>query len=556
MHTSLRTARDTLVERESSDDPFNWPDVGPHFNWAHDWFDAFARGCDETGLVIVAESGEARSYSFADLVDGSDRVGAFLSARGVRQGDAVILMLGNQVELWMTMLALIKIGAVIIPTTSAVTPVELRDRIERGNASAIVCNPEDVARVRDVGSPQVITSEELREAEELPATPLPHPGNSSDDRLLLYFTSGTTSRPKLVEHTHTSYPVGHLTTMYWLGLRPGDVHLNISAPGWAKHAYSMFFAPWLAQATVVAFNYERFDAPSLLRVLAEHHITTFCAPPTVWRMLIKADLSGGPGALRELMSAGEPLNAEVIQQVRAAWGLTIRDGYGQTETTLLVGNTSGLTVKPGSMGRPLIPGAIVLVDPATGQPHPTEGEVCVDLSTSPVNIMTGYQGDEVRNAEAMAGGFYHTGDLACMDSEGYITFIGRDDDVFKSSDYKISPFELESVLVEHPAVLEAAVVPSPDPVRLAVPKAYVAIAPGHVPDQATADSIFRHARQHLPPYLRVRKLEFVELPKTTSGKIRRTELRSREADAPAGAAEFVDGSAGARSRPIDEVAPA
>jgi acetyl-CoA synthetase len=250
-------------------------------------------------------------------------------------------------------------------------------------------------------------------------------------------------------------------------------------------------------------------------------------------MLINADLSGGPGELREAIAAGEPLNPEVISQVEQKWGLTIRDGFGQTETTACVANTPGQAVKPGSMGRPLPGVPVVLVDPASGTlvDGSGEGELCLDLSARPLTLMTGYQEDPERNTDAMAGGWYHTGDVAERDDDGYITFLGRTDDVFKASDYKISPFELESVLIEHPAVAEAAIVPAPDPVRLAVPKAYVALVDGHAADAGTAKSILRHAREHLAPYQRVRRLEFYELPKTISGKIRRVELRKREVEA-------------------------
>jgi acetyl-CoA synthetase len=306
------------------------------------------------------------------------------------------------------------------------------------------------------------------------------------------------------------------------------VHLNISSPGWAKHAWSCFFAPWIAEATIFIYNYARFDAAALLTQLRERQVTTFCAPPTVWRMLINADLSDGPGDLREVIGAGEPLNPEVIEQVRKHWGLTLRDGYGQTETTAQVGNAPGSVVKPGSMGRPLPGVPVVLVDPVTAKPSPDEGEICLDLSQHPLNLMTGYQGDEERNAEAMAGGYYHTGDVASIDSDGYLTYIGRTDDVFKASDYKISPFELESVLIEHPAVAEAAVVPAPDEVRLAIPKAYVVLAPGHEPTEETALAILKYTRERLAPFQRVRRLEFTDLPKTISGKIRRVELRARE----------------------------
>jgi acetyl-CoA synthetase len=278
---------------------------------------------------------------------------------------------------------------------------------------------------------------------------------------------------------------------------------------------------------VFVYNYDRFDAPGLLAQIRRCGVTSFCAPPTVWRMLIQADLSGGPGSLREVVAAGEPLNPEVIEQVQEQWGLTIRDGFGQTETAVQVANSPGQDLVPGSMGRPLPGVPAVLVDPLTGRPA-DEGEICLDLAQSPVGLMTGYTDDPQRHAEAMAGGYYHTGDIARRDAEGCITYIGRTDDVFKSSDYKISPFELESVLIEHPAVAEAAVVPAPDPLRLSVPKAFVVLAAGWPPGEATARAIFEHARQRLAPFQRVRRLEFADLPKTISGKIRRVDLRDLE----------------------------
>ena len=280
------------------------------------------------------------------------------------------------------------------------------------------------------------------------------------DPLFLYFTSGTTALPKLVEHTQVSYPIGHLSTMYWLAAQPGDVHLNISSPGWAKHAWSNVFAPWNAEACVLILNAARFSARRLLDTLTRCSVTSLCAPPTVWRMVIQEDLSAWHPPLREVLSAGEPLNPEVIEQVRRAWGLTIRDGYGQTETTAQIGNTPDQPVKPGSMGRPL-PGYVIdLIDPASGA-HGETGEICIDLSQRPLALMVGYRDNFAHTAEVMRDGFYHTGDVASRDSDGYITYVGRADDVFKSSDYRISPFELESVLIEHPAVAEAAVVPSP-----------------------------------------------------------------------------------------------
>jgi acetyl-CoA synthetase len=560
---AFRAARDQLLtwrgDRQAAVSKFRWPEVGDRFNWAVDWFDVIARGNEQPGLVILEEADAvegkpAESWSFDTLARRSDQVAAWLAGQGVRKGDAVIVMLGNQVELWEAMLGIIKLGAVIMPTTTAVGPADLRDRIERGGARFVVVNASDSAKFDDVpgdygrlavtrGGPAPDGWESFDDAYRLDVPPAEHPGTAPGDRLLLYFTSGTTSQPKLVEHTQVSYPVGHLTTMYWLGLEPGDVHLNISSPGWAKHAWSCFFAPWNAQATVFLYNYSRFDAPALLRVLRENEVTSLCAPPTVWRMLINADLSGGPGSLREIVGAGEPLNPEVIEQVNRAWGLELRDGYGQTETTAQVGNAPGSPVKPGSMGQPLPGVPVVLVDPLTGErvsatpDGPGEGEICLDLTDRPLPLMTGYQGDDERNAEAMAGGYYHTGDVATVDSDGYITYVGRTDDVFKASDYKISPFELESVLIEHPAVAEAAVVPAPDAVRAAVPKAYIVLAPGNEPTEETALSILRYAREHLAPWQRVRRIEFAELPKTISGKIRRVELRGREDELAAGAGD-------------------
>ena len=494
-------------------------------------------------MWIVEEDGTEAKYSFDEMARRSDQVAAFLAGHGVSRGDHVLLMLNNQVELWEAMLAVMKIGAVILPATTALGHGELADRVQRGTVGHVLANTADTAKFADV--PGEYTRFAVGEAPPgwLPyrdayATDVPpaqHPGTAPSDPQLLYFTSGTTNRPKLVEHTQVSYPVGHLATSFWVAARPGDVHLNISSPGWAKHAWSCFFAPWIAQATIFIYNYSRFDADALLGQIRRAGVNTFCAPPTVWRMLIKADLSGGKGQLRELLSAGEPLNPEVMEQIRRAWGLTIRDGFGQTELPLAVGNVPGMPVKPGSMGLPLPGVPIVLVDPMSGQPA-EEGEICVDLSKRPMSLMTGYQGDRERNVEAMAGGYYHTGDMASRDADGYIFYIGRTDDVFKASDYKISPFELESVLIEHPAVAEAAVVPAPDELRLAVPKAYITLAAGYQPDRDTALSILRYARENLSPYQRVRRLEFTELPKTISGKIRRVDLRRREEEAATGPA--------------------
>jgi len=534
-----RTARDQLVDvigdYDKAVEAFAWPQLTGAFNWATDWFDVIARGNGATALWIVEEDGTEHKISFAEMADASDRVATWLGRLGVGKGDRVILMLGNQVELWESMLAVAKLGAVIMPTTGALGPADLTDRITRGGAKFVIANDEDAAKFDDVAGDytRIVVGHAVdgwhryATAYAVPSAAPFATSTNIDDPMLIYFTSGTTSKPKLVEHSQVSYPVGHMSTMAWIGVRPGDVHLAISSPGWAKHAWSCFFAPWIAEATIFVYNYSRFDAVSLLGQLHRAGVNTFCAPPTVWRMLIQSDLGPKPEGLREILGAGEPLNPDVIAQVERAWGLTIRDGFGQTETTLQVGNTPGQPVKPGSMGRPMPGVPVVLVDPLTGE-LADEGEICLDLQRNPVNLMTGYLGDAQRNATVMAGGYYHTGDVASRDDEGYITYIGRTDDVFKSSDYKVSPFELESVLIEHPAVVEAAVVPQPDETRLCVPKAYVSLADGWKPNAETAKQIMEYARDHLAPYLKVRRVEFYELPKTISGKIRRVELRRRE----------------------------
>lgn len=516
---------------------FSWPELG-EFNWALEWFDhlgADGASAHRPALWIVEQDGSERQWTYAELSRRSDQVANWLRSRGVVRGDRIVLMLGNQVELWETLLAAMKLGAVVIPATTLLAEADLVDRVERGGARHVVVAaaetdkwanvPGDYSRIAVGGAPAGWAS--YAEADGESPVFVPEGVTLASDPLLLYFTSGTTSKPKLVEHTQVSYPVGHLSTMYWIGLEPGDVHLNISSPGWAKHAWSNVFAPWNAGATVLVYNYARFDAAEMLGVIGRCGVDSFCAPPTVWRMLIQADLSVLSNPPSKVVGAGEPLNPEVIEQVEKAWGVRIRDGFGQTETTVQIGNSPGQVVKPGSMGRPVPGYQVVLVDVASGEVG-DEGEICLDLSERPLGLMVGYADDPARNAEAMAGGYYHTGDVASRDADGYITYVGRADDVFKASDYRISPFELESVLIEHPAVAEAAVVPQPDPIRLAVPKAYVVLTAGHEAGRETALSILRYAREQLAPYKRVRRLEFGELPKTISGKIRRVELRGQE----------------------------
>ena len=541
---AFRTAREQLLaaaqDPASARETFVWPDVGPHFNWAHDWFDVIARGNETTALRIIEADGAEVEYSFDQLRRRSDQVANWLLTLGVTRGDVLMLMLGNRVELWEIMLAAFKIGTVVLPTSVVLAPAELADRVDRAHARFVMAAPEDAAKFSEVpGDYRGIAACAAGEApegwvcfadSETAAEAPVEKTTQTDDAALIYFTSGTTSLPKIVVHTHASYPVGHLSTMAWIGVRPGDVHLVISAPGWGKHAGSSFYGPWNAGARSCVGNAARFDPAELVAQLDRAGVSTFCAPPTVWRMLIQSEQHRRPRALREVVSAGEPLNPEVIARIQEWWGLELRDGYGQTETTALIGTMPGDPVVPGAMGRPLPGNRVVLRDPLSGA-EGDDGEICLPLAERPLNLMAGYFENDAATERACADGYFHTGDVATRAADGTLTFVGRTDDIFKSSDFKVSPFEVESALIEHPAVAEAAVVGAPDATRLNITKAYVALAAGWAPDAETARAVLAHARLALPPYMRVRRVEFAELPKTTSGKIRRVELRRREEEA-------------------------
>lgn len=541
---SFRESRDFLLKHRTDYDTavkgFRWPEP-VSFNWAIDWFDAelaSPANRDNCGLWIVdVAAGTETRRTFGELSKRSNQVANWLKQKGLKRGDHLLLVLNNVAPLWEIMLAAMKLGVVVIPATTLLTTEELADRVNRGRARMIITDQDQVAKCAGLPRDGVIfvnTSDKpidgwipLSEAYAGPDTFKPDGATQAEDPLLLYFTSGTTALPKLVRHSHRSYPVGALSTMYWLGLQPGDVHVNISSPGWAKHAWSTFFAPWNAGATVLMVNQAPFNAAALLDVLERCKVTTFCAPPTVWRLLIQEDLAARKVSLREVCGAGEPLNPEVINKVHDAWGLTIRDGYGQTETTAQIANSPGQKVKAGAMGRPM-PGYTVRVLDADGMPT-DEGEICLDLNGErPAGLMQGYADAEGKLSGANDS-VYRTGDVASLDEDGYLTFVGRADDVFKSSDYRISPFELESVLIEHEAVAEAAIVPTPDEIRLSVPKAYILLTAGTPASKETAAAILKYTNTRLAPFKRIRRIEFVkELPKTISGKIRRNQLRRVE----------------------------
>jgi acetyl-CoA synthetase len=535
---SFLQARDFLFAHRNDYDTayrdFRWPEMD-RFNWALDYFDPMAQGNRQTALWIVEEDGRETKLSFAEMAERSNRVANYLRTLGVARGDRILLMLPNHVALWDIMLAAMKLGAVVIPTSTLLVAQDLQDRVSDGGARFVIAIAAEAPKFADVdpGVVRILVAGEGRDGwrrfeDAYDADPsfTANGDTRADDPLLLYFTSGTTSKPKRVIHSHRSYPVGHLSTMYWIGLQPGDLHWNISSPGWAKHAWSCFFAPWNAGAGIFIYNYARFNGKAVLGVLQRYQVTTLCAPPTVWRMLVQEDLKAHPVKLRELVGAGEPLNPEIIARIEAGWGITIRDGYGQTETTCQIGNPPGQPVKAGSMGRPLPGYRIALLDVDGTQSD--NGEISLVLDPRPAGLMMGYDGNPEQNANATRGGYYRTSDVASRDADGYITFIGRNDDVFKSSDYRLSPFDLESVLIEHEAVAEAAVVPSPDPVRLTVPKAFIILRAGYEPSRELAQDVLRFCRDRLAPYKRIRRIEFADLPKTISGKIRRVELRAKE----------------------------
>ena len=503
---------------------------------------------DRPAVKIVDADLNSRQWTYAELSRRSDQVANWLTSLGLRRGDHMIVMLNNTIEIWEILLGLLKVGGVAIPTSTLVTEADLAYRVERGEASFIIAPDSLEARfalipgrlVRiGVGGDAPAGWVAFADSHAAPLDFTPTGPTPADDTSLLYFTSGTTARPKLVRHTQVSYPVGHLSTMWWLGVREGDVHLNISSPGWGKHAWSNFFSPFLAGATVFIFNYERFDAATLMRIMEAHDVTSFCAPPTVWRMLIQADLTQLHRPPRELVGAGEPLNPEVIAQVRAAWGNTIRDGFGQTEMTCSIGNSPGQAVQDGSMGRPMPGYAVTLLDGDQRAALGPEGEICLDLSVPNIALMGGYY--RIRNSPPRPAGTATT--TPATSPPGTATATSPTSvaptTCSRPRDYKISPFELESVLLEHPYVAEAAVVPSPDPLRLAVPKAYVCLAAGveDGPDAARAVLSAMPASTCPATSGCGSSSSSAELPKTISGKIRRVELRAREAARVSGPAE-------------------
>jgi acyl-coenzyme A synthetase/AMP-(fatty) acid ligase len=524
------------------------------YNYARDVVDAWAsREPAKLALLAVGpDGGDARRYSFADLAASSNRAANFLASLGVRKGDPVFVMLPRVAEWYDVALGCIKLGAVPMPGTTLLTDRDIAYRLERAGARVAVTDPEgsdkvdeaakrvgvDLTRVlvrsRDAGSGSIDWAswkEGLEASSDQPPEAEP---TRSDDPMLVYFTSGTVAYPKMVLHTQASLGIGHqITARFWQDLKPTDLHWTLSDFGWAKAAWGKLFGQWALGAANFLWDLRgKPDFDLLLRLIGEHGVTTFCAPPTVFRGLVQLDLGAYDwSGLRHCVSAGEPLNPEVIKVWREATGLTIYDGYGQTETVNLLANYRCLEVRPGSMGKPT-PGFDVCVVDEDGRvlgPR-DEGHVAVRVRPErPVGLFREYWKDPEATAGAFRGDWYYTGDRAEVDEDGYFWFVGRSDDVIISSAYRIGPFEVESALVEHPAVAEAAVVGKPDPDRGQIVKAFVILAPGHAGSQALVLELQDHCKRVSAPYKYPREIEFVdELPKTISGKIRRVELRQRE----------------------------
>ena len=524
-------------------------DIPKFFNFGSDVIDRWARERpDHVAMQWVSVDGTERTITFREISLRSNQVANALLQLGLQHGDQVLVDLTNRVEWWETMVALTKAGIIAIPGTTLLTEKDIAFRVKSAEIDGVVTDDPGAEKVDHVASDlpelqfKILVGDKPRSGwqtyGELVAaaesTPLQH-RTLSEQPSLIYFTSGTTGPPKMVMHTHASYGIGHqLTARFWLGLEPADLHWNLSDTGWAKTAYSGFFAPWIAGSTIlVRHSPGKFNPLDVLKCLAEYPITSFCAPPTVYRMLIQQDLSHfRPRSLRCCMAAGEPLNASVLQRWREATGITIREGYGQTETVILCASIPDLPVKPGSMGLPP-PGLDVAIVDGNGNSLPTgeQGQIAARVEpTRPVGLFLRYCENPDATANAFRGDWYLTGDCAYTDEDGYFWFVARADDIITSAAYRIGPFEVESAMMEHPAVAEVAVVGKADPERTEIVKAFVVLTHGFAPSDDLVHQLQEHTKQATAPYKYPREIEFLdELPKTHTGKIRRTELRKREA---------------------------
>ena len=544
--------RDFLLNVKSYDEAykgFNWPHI-TKFNWALDYFDLMARGNENKALIYCEENGNEKTVSFDEMSKRSSQVANFLNDLGLQKGNRVMIMMETSVEIFEIILGIMKAGGSIIPAATLLSPKDIGDRIKRGDVKFIIAHHDYTERIDEAGNIlETLTAKicvkdnkqqskcsndnaefnwvDYSDVDNYDSEFSPSFITYSTDDLFLFFTSGTTAKPKLVMHPHY-YPIGHLTTMYWLDVQPTDIHYNISAPGWAKFAWSSFFSPWNAMATILTIRYSQFDSKSVLEKMAKYKVTSLCAPLSVWKLFLLEDLSKYNLSLKKMVSAGEPLNPEIVNKAKEAVGLELREGYGQTETTGLVATFKGMLRKDGAIGK-VAPGfEVKILNSILDEVEPNkDGQIAVSTyPVKPLGLLTGYD-DEEKNKEIFKGGWYLTGDTAYMDEDGYIHFIGRVDDVFKSLDYRISPFEVESEIIEHPAVLEVGVIPTVDEKDRIVPKAFIVLKPDFHPSRQMALEIFRFIRDHIAPYKRPRSLEFMEeFPKTISAKIMRKDLRA------------------------------
>ena len=515
------------------------------YNWAYEVFDRWGEDPGKVAMVWVGSDGGYREVTFRELGERSRRVANALTGLGAGPGDCVFIMLPRIVEWWEIMLGCVRARLVSVPGTTLLTPKDVAYRVNVAGARIPITDLENQDKIESVRQEcptleQVVIGGDSgigRDYDDLlrSASPdLPNPKNLASDPLVVYFTSGTTGYPKMVLNTHASYPIGHVTTgKFWLDNRPTDLHWTLSDTGWAQAAWSHFFGPWNMGSAIFVWDHRgRFDAEATLRMLEAYPITTFFAPPTAYRMVVLEDLdSFRPKALRHCTGAGEPVNPEVIDEWRVGTGHHIWEGYGQTETTLCVATFPGIAYKPGSMGVAAPDYQVSVVDQDGNElPSGDEGEIAIRVRPRrPVGLFPGYWRNPEANAGCFRGDWYCTGDRATRDEDGYFWFVGRADDLIISASYRIGPFEVESALLEHPAVAEAAVVASPDEVRGQIVKAFVVPAPGHDPSDTLAADLQEHVRRVTAPYKYPREIEFLDdLPKTISGKIRRNELRQRE----------------------------
>ena len=521
--------------------------VPDRFNFAWDVVEEIARKQPKKqALVWCDEKGSEATFSFADMAEMSTRAAVFFLSVGIKRGDPVMLILKRRYEYWFCLLGLHKIGAIAIPATHLLTKKDIAYRNNAASVVAIVAvNEQKVLENVDAALPESPTLRhritlgaggkgwlDLNAGMKTAGASLSRMPTENSDTSLLYFTSGTTGMPKMVQHDF-AYPLGHiLTAKYWQNVQDNGLHLTVADTGWAKAAWGKIYGQWLCGSAVFVYDYDRFVPEAMLGVVAKHKVTTFCAPPTIYRFFIRENFSRWDlSALRYCSVAGEPLNAEVYERFVELTGIKLMEGYGQTEMTVAVGVFPWMTPKPGSMGLPSPGYRIELVDD-TGKVCDVgeKGEIIVRTDAcSPVGMFHGYYRDPELTSRAWHDGAYHTGDVAWRDEDGYFWFVGRTDDVIKSSGYRIGPFEVESALIEHKAVLECAVTGVPDPDRGAVVKATVVLAKGYTASPELATELQEHVKTTTAPYKYPRIIEFVaELPKTISGKIRRVEIREKD----------------------------